>query len=127
MIIDTGSSNFAVATSQCTGCGVTPLYAGALSTTSESIQYGSGSISGKVITSLGFSIGGISASMSVMGITSQSGFFNCANASQGIIGMAYSAIAQSNTFLFFLFQMFLFLFLSLSCSQHTSFLLNFIR
>ena len=118
MIIDTGSSNFAVATSQCTGCGVTPLYTGALSTTSESIQYGSGSISGKVITSLAFSIGGISASMSVMGITSQSGFFNCANASQGIIGMGYSAIAQSNTFSFFLSFSFLFLFDFVLFSTH---------
>ena len=96
MIIDTGSSNFAVATSQCTGCGVTPLYTGPLSNVNAYDSYGTGTISGKVITSLAFSIGGLSASMSVMGITSQSGFFNCANASQGIIGMAYSAIAQSN-------------------------------
>ena len=103
MIIDTGGSTFAVATSQCTDCGVTPLYTGPLSNVNAYDSYGNGNISGVVITSLAFSIGGLSASMNVMGITSQSGFFNCENDSQGIIGMASPTTGQSNNFTSFFF------------------------
>jgi len=71
------------------------MYSGSLTSTSISITYGSGSIDGDQITNLAYSIGGLSASMTVMGITSQTTFFTCTNQAQGILGMAYPALAQS--------------------------------
>jgi len=95
MIIDSGSSNFAVVTTSCSECsGLSPQYSGALTTNQVGVQYGSGSISGDEISSLPFSIGGISASMDVLGIVDQTDFFTCGNQAQGIIGMAFSPLSE---------------------------------
>jgi len=97
LIIDSGSSNFAIATTKCTNCAsITPSYSGTLTSTSVSLQYGSGSFSGDIIDSLTFTIGGLSATMNVIGITSQSSFFTCNNQAQGIMGLAYQALSQDN-------------------------------
>lgn len=96
LVIDSGSSNFAIAASSCTGCNVSPEYTGSLTTTSISITYGSGSITGKTISNLAYTFGGLSASMTVMGITSQSTFFTCGNTAQGIMGIAFASLSQNS-------------------------------
>ena len=97
LIIDSGSSNFAVAASSCTNCdGISPLYAGSLTSTTVNLQYGSGSFDGSITSALTFTFGGLSASMQVIAITDQDDFFNCANASQGIMGIAYPSLSQNS-------------------------------
>jgi len=98
MIVDTGSSNFAVAAVGCSTCtGITPLFNGTLTTTPIEVDYGSGAIAGKIADNVLFSISGssttLSATMDIMGITAQSTFFNCGNQTQGIVGMAYPPLS----------------------------------
>jgi len=98
LIIDSGSANFAVASSTCIDCtGITPEYTGPLTSTSVNLEYGSGSFDGVITDSLTFNFGGLSASMAVIAITNQSSFFTCENDSQGIMGIAYPTLAQSET------------------------------
>jgi len=95
LIIDSGSSNFAVAASTCTNCNsISPEYSGALTSNSVTLRYGSGSFTGTITDALSFTFGGLSASMEVIAITSQTTFFTCSNAAQGIMGIAYSPLSQ---------------------------------
>jgi len=105
VIIDTGSSNLAIASSQCTNCGVSPEYTGSLDTTKPliSVTYGAGSWNGSEATD-SIAFGGIAAvKASFVGITSQDNFFSstmCAG-SEGILGLAYGSLAEGGITPFF--------------------------
>ena len=69
---------------------------------SEAIDlvYGSGSFTGHEITNLNYSIGGLPASMTVLGIVAQSKMLGCNNLNQGIFGMAYLDLSKGVFILF---------------------------
>lgn len=96
VIIDSGSSNIAVATAECSSCGVYPLYNGPLTDIPCEVEYGIGGFNGSMIASLNFTIGGLPVTMPAMGITSQVEFFSCGNQTQGILGMAYANLSAGN-------------------------------
>lgn len=119
LIIDTGSTTLAVASSLCTTCtGVTPLFtetAANLVGTANAVQslYGTGTVgwTGSAYTET-VSLGTPTATASVIiaGINTQMAFFQTAgcdvataagNTNQGIMGFAYPALAVSPTQSFF--------------------------
>lgn len=99
VLVDSGSSNLAIATRRCSCAGVSPVYNGSLvESSSLSIQYGSGSLSGKVIENLDFNATSNLqiTSMNLMGITAEDTFFQCGNLNQGILGLAYPYLSVGN-------------------------------
>jgi len=94
VVLDTGSSNLAVASQKCATCNVSPLYTGNTTSTSVTIQYGDGSINALVTIPVPVVFGGISGSMEFLAITSQNQFFNCNNSNQGIVGFAYPSVSS---------------------------------
>jgi len=104
VVIDTGSSNLAIASSQCSSCDVSPEYTGALDSSKAAItvSYGAGSWKGLEATdSLIF--GGIPAvTANFVGMTSQTDFFSTECPGQeGILGLAYTSLASGGITPFF--------------------------
>lgn len=113
VLVDTGSSSLAVASSQCTACGETPLsprYSPGPTATQVpgSVQavYGSGSWSGRAfrddvamagLGSVHMTIGAIDQSSSFFQKSSCQATYQQGNTFQGILGMAYGRIAPEPT------------------------------
>jgi len=96
VIIDTGSSNLAIASSQCTNCNVSPLYSGSLDTAQPQINvtYGEGSWVGSEATD-SITFGGIKIGANFVGITTQNQFFTAGcPGNEGILGLAYPDLAE---------------------------------
>jgi Eukaryotic aspartyl protease len=112
MIVDTGSTSLGVASSMCSGCGVTPVYTPGASAvdqkTMATSQFGTGSWSGEVYQdSIGFA-SDPAVPVKFVAIDSQSMFFRpgltCSGGAtgyQGIIGFDRVASAVSGTNAFF--------------------------
>jgi hypothetical protein len=106
LLLDTGSSNMAIATTQCTsGCaGVSPLYSGYLTATQVSSYYASGSFLGNLASVL-MVLGSLTLpAVPFIGITQANGFFSCqgtANHYEGIVGLGYDALESPGTTPFF--------------------------
>jgi hypothetical protein len=110
LTIDTGSGTLAVASSACSGCGVTPAYAPGPSATDlkqrASDTYVQGSWQGEVYTDSAELAGASTpAQMNIAAIDSQNMFFSSAGcglgtvpfAPQGIVGFGPSALAVQGT------------------------------
>jgi hypothetical protein len=110
LTVDTGSGTLAVASSTCSGCGVTPEYTPGPSATDDMEQvpdmYAQGSWQGEIYTDSVELVGATSStSMRIAAIDSQSGFFISGGcgfgtvpfAPQGIAGFGPSAIAVPGT------------------------------
>ncbi len=110
LTIDTGSGTLAVASSACSGCGVTPEYTPGPSATNDMQQatdsYALGSWQGAVYTDSAEIEGATSsAQMRIAAIDSQSMFFSSGGcglgsvpfAPQGIVGFGPAALATSGT------------------------------
>lgn len=100
VIIDSGSSNLAVAISSCTNCGeaATTLDPTLVSDPEMCIEvtYGSGEWSGVEVASSYVSLGsGLGVDATYAGITYQDDFFEGGSSYVGILGMAYEGIANS--------------------------------
>jgi len=116
LIVDTGSTTMAVASSRCTGCHVSPLWSASSSTQQ---QYTAGPVTSIYASNTGWSgqaykdsvsIGSASATLIFSSIDSTQGsFFQSAgcdgssrgNTNQGIMGFAYSRLALPPTQGFF--------------------------
>jgi hypothetical protein len=112
MIVDTGSTSLGVASSMCSGCGVTPLYTPGATAVDQKVmgtsQFGSGSWSGEVYQdSVGFA-SDPSVPVKFVAIDTQSMFFRpgatCGTSGtgfQGIIGFDRASAAVQGTNAFF--------------------------
>jgi hypothetical protein len=99
VILDSGSSNLAVATSSCTNCGdaATSLSLDAADPSlCISVEYGSGSWSGVELASTYVALSSaVATDVTLAGITDQDEFFEGGSSYCGILGMAYEGIANS--------------------------------
>jgi len=104
LIVDTGSSTLAVASSTC-NCGTSSTFSGSLSGSLGTVtsQYGDGSSwTGDVVIET-VTVGGLSTNMYIAAITSQSSFFNgdcngnTPGVNQGIMGMAFNSLAVTTS------------------------------
>ncbi len=100
--VDTGSTTTGIASSACTSCGVTPLYApGGTATddhsTASTVYADNTRWSGEIYTdNLGFANGTPSVPVALVGITAQKGFFS-GNEYQGIMGLGPDELLENNT------------------------------
>jgi hypothetical protein len=101
VIVDTGSSNMAMAVAACTNCesGATELEVG-LEDQCIEVTYGSGSWSGQMTNNLNMGFkegegGALLDSVVMAGITTQDGFFG--GGFNGILGLAYPDLAEPYT------------------------------
>lgn len=98
VILDSGSSNLAIATSSCSNCGEAATTLD-LSEASPSmcieVEYGSGSWSGVELASTYVALSSdASTEVTLAGITDQDDFFEGGSSYSGILGMAYEGIAN---------------------------------
>jgi len=109
LTLDTGSGTLAVASSTCSGCGVSPVYTPAASATDDQQSamdsYAKGSWQGEIYTDSVQLVGTATVTMKLVAIDSESGFFSDAGcglgtvpfAPQGIVGLGPAGLAQPNT------------------------------
>jgi len=99
VILDSGSSNLAIAVSSCSNCGDAATTLDLTETTPEmciEVTYGSGSWSGVEIASTYVALSDeVYTDVTLAGITDQDEFFEGGSSYSGILGMAYVGIANS--------------------------------
>ena len=99
VIVDTGSTTTAVASSMCSNCNVSPAYTGAGATDlhqTASAQYGSGSWKGEIFEDGAVMGTRASVALDFASITSQTGFFQ-GPAFQGILGLGPDGLLLPHT------------------------------
>jgi len=105
LLVDTGSTTLAVASSSCSGCGVKPEYTPDSSAVDEhrtaTSEYGTGSWSGEIYEDT-VAIGSASTPVKLAAIDSQTGFFQSFTCSiQGVAGFGPAGAALPGTNAYF--------------------------
>jgi len=98
VILDSGSSNLAIATEDCTNCGDASTTLSLTLADPEmciEVEYGSGSWSGEEVSSTFVGLSSdVSTDVTLAAITDQDDFFEGGASYSGILGMAYEGIAN---------------------------------